>query len=142
MTSAGWKARLFVALVFVATQRLHAGLFSNMPITDAGQLIYHGSAALADFWLIVVGSCFLTGRLAADLESLCLASMVSNVIGWIFFTAYLPPTIYNIIVGTIGYVQLLRLFYIGRYDADHFGPSWTSGFGFDRAQLYHAKAHQ
>jgi len=142
MISQVWQMRLLIALLFVAVQEVHKGIFGNLPATDFGQLIYHASAALADFTLIYTISCLTTGRLALDLERLCLASMVSNVFGWIFFTAYLPPTMYNIVAGTIVYVQLLRLFYIGRYDADYSRAGLVCGPHIGRTQFHHSKAYQ
>jgi hypothetical protein len=58
------------------------------------------------------------GRLCDDLENLCLVSMVGNALGWALYLAYAPPVIYNTFMTGLGYAQWMRLFYVGRDDAD------------------------
>jgi len=127
MQSGAWKKRLLVALIFVLVQQIHRWLFSDLAPTDERQFIYHATAALCDFGLIVIATHLLDGQLAADIESLCYASMSTNALGWILFTAYYPPTIYNMVAGAIVYVQIFRLIWIGRNDVDRIGNCLVSG---------------
>lgn len=116
-----WRSRLAVGLVFWLAMALHADLTANIQNTDAGMLLFHGSAAIFDLLLIYLVPVFLSGQLANDMEALCIASIVANFVGWIAYTAYAPPIYYDTFMWGLAYVQWARLFIMGGDDANYHG---------------------
>lgn len=137
MHTGAWQKRLLAALIFVLVQQVHRWLFSDLAPTDEQQFIYHATAALCDYSLIVITAHLLYGPLASDIESLCYASIATNAIGWVLFTAYYPPTVYNLIAGVIVHVQIIRLIWIGHFDVDRIGNSLVLGPSAGRQKLHH-----
>lgn len=107
-----------MCLLLIVAQQGHAVLTSGVSNTVGGMLLFHGSAALCDAALLCCAPRLLSGRLCDDLETLCLVSMVGNALGWALYLAYAPPVLFNVFMTGLGYVQAIRLFYVGRDDAD------------------------
>lgn len=102
--------------------------------------MYHGSAALFDLMLLICASSVLYGRLADDMQQLCLLSMAVNAVGWFLYLAWNPPSFYNSAIGILGYVQLARLISMGLYGIDRVGDSLFRGHAIGRSKLYYQKA--
>lgn len=100
---------------------LHIDATQALPNTPEGMLLFHGSAAAVDLFLVYSAPQFLEGKLCDDTQNLCLASIVGNAVGWAFYLAYLPPVFYNTFMGVLGYVQLARLFMVDDHDANSLG---------------------
>lgn len=113
----GWRARLATALAFLAAGYVQQVAFAGIDNSPAGLLAYHGSAALADLFMLMCASSILRGTIADDIERLCMASIVVNFFGWIAYLAYLSPVAYNAAILVIGGAQYMRLLYVGHNDA-------------------------
>jgi hypothetical protein len=83
-------------------------------------LLYHGSGALIDLFMLYLAPAVLSGRLCVDSQKLLLASIVGNGTGWLLYMAYAPPIIYNVYMVTVTYAQLMRLIIPDRH-ADPLG---------------------
>lgn len=105
----GWRSRLLVGLVMLLAMRLHAVALADVPNTPAGMLLYHGSAAVFDWSLLVLTPMILRGRLCDHMQTLNFVSMVINFMGWITYLAWTPPTVYNMLIAGLSYVQFIRL---------------------------------
>jgi hypothetical protein len=134
-TGDNWRNRLFVAVAYITIQEAHKMLFVALPNNDGGQLLYHGAAVLSDFWLMVLVSQCLSGRIVLDLCALSFASMVANAVQWLLYVAYFPPTIYNVVVTGVGYAQLLRLMWAHR-DLDYSWRRMARSYGPGGAKLF------
>ncbi len=112
--------RLLVGLSLWLVVVAHPALVGDVSNTPGGMMIYHGVALLFDYATLVVCSFMLDGQLRDDMQTLCLASMIVNFIGWILYLAYAPPVFYDCAIGVLGYVQWIRLF-LGDHDAYRMG---------------------
>lgn len=104
-----WRFRGVFGILIWVTMQLHSMMTESLPNTDAGMLIFHGSAALVDFILLYSAPSFMVGQLCDDIQRLCLASIVVNFLGWLAYTAYAPPLIYNTVMWGLSYAQWGRL---------------------------------
>lgn len=131
-----WQARLMFAVALWFANAVHRELVAGVSNTPLGMLAYHGSAALFDMVLLTGAPSVLSGRLCDDIQALCLASMVINFLGWIAYLAYAPPSLYNWMIWSCGYVQWARLIFVDRHDADHLGFDLVSGADRRRRQFH------
>lgn len=85
--------------------------------------MYHGSASLADFYLIYTASELLKDELGFQIQCLSLASMITNAFGYFAYMQYITHWVYDIsMLGVCGAITI-KLLWIPRYDYDHFsGP--------------------
>lgn len=105
----GWRSRLTLgALMWVAIQA-HGIFTDSLPNSPWGMLVFHGSAATVDLFLLMCAPFFIDGRLCDDIEALCLASIVGNALGWALYLAYASPDFYNTYMWGLSYVQWGRL---------------------------------
>lgn len=116
-----WRSRVATGLIFWIAMAAHANLTADVQNTDSGMLLFHGSASIFDLLLIYLVPAFLSGKIACDMEALCIASIVANFVGWIAYTAYAPPIYYDTFMWGLAYVQWARLFIMGDDDADYHG---------------------
>lgn len=84
-------------------------------------LVFHGTAATIDLFLLYSAPRLLEGKLCDDIQTLCLVSIVGNALGWMLYLAYLPPVFFNTFMWGLGYVQLARLFMVDRHDDNTLG---------------------
>ncbi len=115
------RFRVIFALVILLTWYVHLQVTHTLPNTPEGMLLFHGSAATVDLFLVYSAPQLLEGKLCDDTQKLCLASIVGNAVGWAFYLAYLPPVFYNTFMEILGYVQLARLFMVDGHDANTLG---------------------
>lgn len=132
MIQNGWESRLVYGFALWLANIAHPALVSDISNTPAGMLVYHGTAAWIDLMLLACASSVLYGRLADDIQNLCMLSMAVNAAGWFLYLAYAPPITYNYAIGVLGYVQLARLFTMGLYGTDRVGGSLFRGHAFGR----------
>jgi hypothetical protein len=125
----GWRGRIAMLLAFWLTAKLHAlAMVSLMlPPTDEAGFLFFGTAAAVDWLLLYSAPRLISGRLCDDIQASCIASMVVNVAGFCAYMAHIPPWLYYTIIDGVTYGQYLRLFYVGRYDADYHERSVLPG---------------
>lgn len=104
-----WRSRLLTGLAFLLAIDVHQYCTADLPNTPGGMLLFHGSAAAVDLLLLFAVPRFVSGRLCDDMESLCLASILVNFVGFLAYMAYAPPTVYNVLSWSLSYVQWGRL---------------------------------
>lgn len=119
LASGKWHDRAIAAAIICLVQYTHQRCLAGVDNTPAAMLLYHGSAALADFLVIAVAAHCLKGQISQDIQSLNLIAMAVNCFGWIAYLAYAQPTAYNTAIGVLGYVQMVRLIWPGRHDPDY-----------------------
>ena len=105
-----------------------------LPNDPVDMLLFHGSAALVDLFMLYAAPAVLSGQLCVDSQRLLLASIVGNAVGWLLYMAYAPPFIYNVYMVGVTYVQLLRLIIPDRHVDTTRGPlvRHPDCFGGDR----------
>jgi hypothetical protein len=119
-----WRNRIATGLLFWLMMQVHSVATANVSNTTGGMLLFHWSAALADYVLMLSLPSLLDGRLCDDIETLCLVSMIVNFIGFIAYLAYAPPVFYNVFMWGLAYVQWGRLLVTDRYDRDNLGHNF------------------
>ena len=83
--------RGYVALLFVGVTLLHEVFEGSLD-----GLAYYGSAALCDLAIIVLTSGITpVPAMVTRIHLVCFASIVANAVGWVMWSAYLTPTVYN-----------------------------------------------
>lgn len=122
-----WRQRAFLLAVLFCAARVHDFVMLGCPNTPAWMLAYHGSAGAVDLLLLYCAPFFISERLCDDIQATCIASIVTNFVGFCAYMAYAPPSYYNALIEGLCYVQYLRLLYVGRYDADHHGRAVVPG---------------
>jgi len=133
------RERLYVFLAMSLLQVAHQYLFGDLPNTDEGMLLYHGAAALADFYLIYVASEFLTGELGLQIQCLSLASMVTNAFGYFAYVQYVSHWFYDLTMWGVSGVLIIKLLWIPSHvDTFSCGMVWNSGFSSHK--LHNGKA--
>jgi hypothetical protein len=100
----------------------HGWATAQLPNTPVDMLLFHGSAALIDLFMLYAAPAVLNGRLCTDTQKLLLASIVGNAAGWLLYMAYVSPIFYNTFMVALTYAQLLRLFIPDRH-ADPLGST-------------------
>jgi len=118
-----WRARLQMWLLITVFMILHGHATGSLPNSPAGMLVFHGSAALLDWLLLMVSPALLCRRLCGDMQWLFLASIVGNAGGWILYMIYAPPSLYNVFMWGLTVAQWLRLVIPDRHDAN---SSWLA----------------
>jgi hypothetical protein len=115
------RFRVIFALVLGLAIYIHGEATASLPNTDAGMLLFHGSAATVDFFLLYSVPRLLESQLCDDMQTLCLVSIVGNALGWALYMAEFPPVFYNTFMWGLSYVQWARLFMVDRHDANAVG---------------------
>jgi len=83
--------RLFAAAVFAGLTLTHEFSLSHLE-----GLEYYGSAALVDLGIMIAMSGISpTPAMVINLQRICIASIVTNFLGWVMWLTYLPPIAYN-----------------------------------------------
>lgn len=118
-------------------QVVHHHLFSDLPNTDEGMLVYHGTAALADMYLIYIASELLSGELSFQIQCLNLASIVANAAGYFAYTQYVSHWLYDISILGVSLVLVTKLLWIPRDDAYHLGDRVVWNHHSSVRQLYY-----
>lgn len=116
-----WRFRLLVGAIGYMAMDIHSEVTVNLPNTDLGMFIFHGSAAVVEIVLIASMPWLLEGDLCDDMQTLSLVSMCANFIGWLFYVASLPPVFFNTFMWGLCCVQVGRLLMVDRHDADTLG---------------------
>lgn len=117
-------------------QVAHHHIFGDFPNTDEGMLVYHGTAALADMYLIYVASELLSGELSFQIQCLNLASIVTNAVGYFAYTQYVSHWFYDLTMLGVGCVLIYKLMRIPDHDSRHSGRALVSDFDRGFNQLH------
>ena len=110
-----WRARFSGCALILIAMYFHDVATERLPNTPIGMLLYHGSGALVDLFMLFSAPAILSGQLCTDTQKLLLLSIIGNFAGWLLYMAYFSPTFYNCVMLAITYVQLLRLFIPDNY---------------------------
>ena len=137
-----WAARLIYGLALWLAGYMHNELVQNVSNTPAGMLVYHMSAAIMDYALLICASSFLFGRLSETMQTLCMFSMVANFVGWVLYLAYAPPIPYNYAIEALAYAQYAALILVGLYGSDRARDYLFCGHDPIGPKLHHQKAER
>lgn len=113
-----WRSRVSMLFMILAAMLGHGLALEEIPNTPEGMLLFHGSAALLDWLLLIIAPYLLVGELSRDTQWLLMASILGNYVGWGLYMAYMPPGIYNFSMLLVTGVQVMRLFIPDNHDAD------------------------
>lgn len=136
-----WRSRALFGGVSLAVALLHAWAMSDVSNTDFGMLLFHGSAAACELFLIYLVPHLLSDRVCTDMETLCIVSIVANALGWGLYVASSPPIYFDTFMWGLSYVQVIRLSIPDRYDADYYGVSLLRGGAGGRSRQVIEKAN-
>lgn len=117
-----WRARGVAASLMLLAIYGHGWATHQLPNTPVHMLLFHGSGALVDLFMLYAAPAVLSGRLCVDSQKLLLASIVGNAAGWLLYMAYAPPIFYNVYMVALTYAQLMRLIIPDRH-ADSAGST-------------------
>ena len=110
------RSRLGLLAISLFTGYLFDVAIKHRPVGEYWDMAYFGSAATVDWFMYYVCQRFVSGKLCRDVEALCIASIVTNALGFALYMASQPPTIYNWMIAGINYVFAIRLLFMGRGD--------------------------
>ena len=110
-----WRSRALAASLMLLAIYGHGWATHQLPNTPIDMLLYHGSGALVDLFMLYAAPAVLNGRLCTDSQKLLLASIVGNAAGWLLYMAYAPPVYYDVYMVALTYAQLMRLIYPDRH---------------------------
>lgn len=89
----------------------------NVPDNEFGAIIFFGVAATFDWIQFHLCRWFVNGTLRRDMEALCIASVITNALGFALYMAPSPPFPYPDpyvwAIKGINYVLAFRLFFMG-----------------------------
>ncbi len=84
-------------------------------LSELEGMMYHGSAALFDLAIImIIGEIRPVRKLVLYLQGICLASILTNLMGWIAWSLYLEPDVYNNAMGVLYLFAIVALLYRDR----------------------------
>lgn len=122
--------RFFAAVTFVSVTFLHELFLSHYD-----GLLYYGSAALFDLFIIVITSgIHPVPKMVLSLHKICIASILINLAGWVLWFFYFPPLVYDAAFVVLYVWALITLINrngldVGGYTLD----SWATCFRFNRS---------
>lgn len=106
--------RVLICFVVIISTSVHTHFFdSEVSFT------YYGTAAIANLFVILFLSLVSRSPLATSIQVISLFGIVANFVGYGLYEAYLPPIIYNIIMGLLTITEALRLIVRTRNDRFH-----------------------
>lgn len=108
--------RLALGAAFIITGNAFDHATDGLPYAPVFCLLYYGGAATVDLFMFRITRLFVSGALQKDVEALCIASIVTNALGFALYVADSPPSIYNWIIKGINYVLAIRLTIMGGGD--------------------------
>lgn len=111
------RFRLGLGFMFLATGFIFDKAISARPYGEYWDMAYFGSAATVDWMMLRLCGVFIKGKLQRDVEALCIASIVTNALGFALYMADSPPDLYNWVIRVINYVLAIRLIFMGGGDA-------------------------
>lgn len=132
--------RFFAAASFVAVTFSHELFF-----VDYDGLAYYGSAALLDLGIIVITSGINPlPKMVLRLHVICAVSIFINLLGWLLWLSYLPPTLYDMAFVALYAWALVTLIRRDKLDVGGYSlDSWGSCFRFNRsAWNFHRNKHE
>lgn len=133
------RSRLILLALFWSTGKAFDLLITKRPSGEYWDMAYFGSAATVDWFMYQLCQKFTTGKLCRDVEALCIASIVTNALGFALYMASSPPTIYNWIIMGINYVLVIRLTVMGGGDVLNYHHWRDMVRGFIGRRTYIAK---
>lgn len=102
--------RIKVALGVLLALAAHAFATDQAPNTPEGMFIYHISGALMDAMLGAVVTFALMGARGRVMSYLMLASVITNVAGYVLYMLYMSPVYYNAAMWSLTAAQFAVLF--------------------------------
>lgn len=133
------RSRLALAVLFYATAKAFDAVIPLRPHGEFWDMAYFGGAATVDWFMYHTCHRFIIGKLCRDVEALCIASIVTNALGFALYMAEFPPSIYNWMILGINYVLAIRLTLMGGGDVLN-STYWRDMVrSFNRGRPYRAK---
>lgn len=111
------RARIALLALFFATAKAFDFAIVHRPYGEFWDMTYFAGAASVDWFMFKACHRFTSGKLCRDVEALCIASIVTNALGFALYMASIPPSIYNWTIAGINYVLVVRLIFLGGSDA-------------------------
>jgi hypothetical protein len=118
-----WRNRLFVGLILLLAQKLHAEVNAPLPNTQGWALIFFGSAATLEGLICTIIPKKLDGQLCDHMLILGLVCVIVDALGFLGYMTKTPSIYYNTVMWGISYAQWLRLLFV---DSDHALSVWTA----------------
>lgn len=104
-----WRARFLMWLLMAGVLLVHGAATAPLPNTPAAMLLFHGSAALFDWLLLLIAPRLLSGRMLDHTQWLLWASIGGNAAGWWLYMGYAAPSYYNVFMWWLTIAQWCRL---------------------------------
>lgn len=109
------RLKVFFALALALAA--HAFATDSVANDPEGMFIYHFSGAAMDAMLCLVVTFSLAGTRGRIMHDLMLASIITNVAGWILYMAWVGPIYYNVAMWSLSAAQVACLFFPDRHAA-------------------------
>jgi len=113
-----WPSRIALATVAYAAGLLHAHSMNDLPNTEFWAAIYFGSALTVDWALLKACPAFVCDKLCDFMQLSCIASILINTCGFIWYELGDDPWLYNKLIALLSIVQAIRLLLIDRHDTN------------------------
>jgi len=104
--------------------------------------MFHGTAALADMYLIYVASELLSGELSFHIQCLNLASIIANALGYFAYMQYAAPWFYDYSILGIGCALLYKLLWVANHDPSNSCDAVVCNPMRGVNQLYYSRSHR
>lgn len=111
-----WRSRLALFAVAFAASRFHAFWADDLPQVEFYAAIYFGSALTVDWFLLMCCPHFIEDNLCDFMQISCVASIVINTCGFIWYMRGDDPWLYNKLIAILSIIQAIRLLLVDRHD--------------------------
>lgn len=138
------RSRIALLLLFMMTAKTFDLVIPYRPSGEYWDMAYFGSAMTVDWLMFHMCRRFISGKLCRDVEALCIASIVTNALGFALYMAEYPPSIYNWMILGLNYVLAIRLTLMGGGDVPNTTHFWdlVRGVARGRVHLYSKKENR
>lgn len=118
-----WRDRLLIGLLLLLFQRAHGEITAPLPNTEAWALIFFGTAATLELFILKAAPKVLNGHLCDDMQMLSYICIIVDAIGFAAYMTQTPSVYYNTVMWGISYVQWARLLFV---DSGHARSCWNN----------------
>lgn len=113
-----WHSRIALAFVAYAASRIHAMSMHDLPSAEVWGAVYFGSAMTVDWALLKICPAFTAFKLCDFMQYSCIASIVINTCGFLWYMQGDDPWLYNKLIAILSIIQAIRLLLIDRHDTN------------------------
>lgn len=118
-----WRDRLLVGLLLLLFQRAHGEINAPLPNTEVWALVFFGTAATLELFILKAIPKVLEGSLCDDMQMLSYICIIVDAIGIAAYMTKTPSVYYNTVMWGLSYVQWARLLFV---DSDHARSCWNN----------------